>query len=292
MPDPVRRLRLSRDHRLLAWFVAAFLLAQGVLYAQGYGLMHLPWAAALALLCWLTAVLTRGGDGAPIARGRAVGAQLTACAVVVVAAGLEGARINDVLPVVRVPLWSDARDAILEARIGGEFANGVANLLLYCVPIGLALLVLAVPPSALGLGGFGRGSGACAAIWLLPPAAVVAAVLAGGSLTPTVAGRILLSNLLNNGVSEEFLWRGAVYGRLRAVMTEQPALFAQAALFGLWHFGTDYAGHGANLLGMLAEMITDQMTLGLAMGYLTLRTGNIAIASAFHVFYDSIGKVL
>jgi hypothetical protein len=42
------------------------------------------------------------------------------------------------------------------------------------------------------------------------------------------------------------------------------ALLLQAVLFGLWHFGTDYVGSGGNLLGMFVEMVTVQMTLGLA----------------------------
>jgi hypothetical protein len=38
---------------------------------------------------------------------------------------------------------------------------------------------------------------------------------------------------------------------------------------------------------LFAEVIVDQTTFGLAMGYITLRTGNIAIGSVFHLLLDS-----
>ncbi len=91
--------RFWRDHRLLMGFILVVMLALAATIAQLYGRMLLAGPATLALLCWLTAVVTRhGGDAAPAVRGRAVWAQLLACATVFIATGLEGARLDHALP--------------------------------------------------------------------------------------------------------------------------------------------------------------------------------------------------
>lgn len=285
-----------REHRLFGGFLLVVMLAVATTIGHVLG-YTVPLPAVLALLCWLTAVVTRrAGRADPVVRGRALWAQLSACALVFLAAGLEGARLNGALPAgFQVPLWSDVYGWFIAGPVGGafgvSFANGVANLLLYCVPIGVVLLALSVPLRGLGFGHFRRGSAATAVIWLLVPVSVTVALLFNGALTAPAAGALLLNNLLNNGFSEEFLFRGVIFGRLRAVMSDNKALLLQAVLFGVWHFGTDYVGNGGNLGGMALEMVTVQMVIGLAMGYLTLRTGNIAISSAAHMFLDALNSL-
>jgi len=57
--------------------------------------------------------------------------------------------------------------------------------------------------------------------------------------------RELLRNAFSAGFSEEFLFRGALMSRLTRVVPTGWALFAQASLFGLWHYGAaTYAAKG------------------------------------------------
>jgi membrane protease YdiL (CAAX protease family) len=80
-------------------------------------------------------------------------------------------------------------------------------------------------------------------------------------------------------------------GRLSAVMSGERALYVQALLFGLRHFNADFHAFKGDLVGTFAEMIVSQITAGLALGYVTQRTGNVAIATGFHVLYDSVDQI-
>lgn len=267
--------------------------AASVVFGFG-GDVSLVGPAILAVLCWLTAVMTRRSPPAlAVARGRALWLQLAGCAVAMVATGLEGARLNGVMPPgFQVPVWSAVHDAIRYTAAFGMFGNGVANLVLYCLPLGIVLTALSVPVRDLGLGPFRRRAAASAVIWLVPPAAVCAVLLVTGVVGAGPLGAQLLKNVLNNGFSEEFLFRGMIFGRLRAVMGDGAALVTQAVLFALWHFGTDWQSTGGSVPGTIAEMVSVQLTLGLALGYVTLRTGNVAVGSAFHVFFDTLGSMV
>ncbi|MDQ2992058.1 MAG: CPBP family intramembrane metalloprotease, partial [Candidatus Eremiobacteraeota bacterium] len=103
--------------------------------------------------------------------------------------------------------------------------------------------------------------------------------------------RVWFSNFLQNGVSEEFLWRGAFMGRLRALAGAEAAVYLQAFLFGVWHIGADYHAFGGRLVPLFANMLTGQIAVGLALGYVTQRTGNIAIGSVFHAMLDSVDEL-
>jgi hypothetical protein len=78
---------------------------------------------------------------------------------------------------------------------------------------------------------------------------------------------------------------------LRAVMQTEHALYLQAILFAMSHFSADMHFFKRNLTATCAEMIAGHMVSGLAFGYDTLRTGNIAIATTFHFLLDALGDV-
>lgn len=269
-----------------------FAASEAVLLSRGAGHASLYTAAALAIFCALTRWFTSGTNADdPPRPGRRIAIQLLACVFVVAATGVEGARFNHVAPGwLRVPGWAELHDAIYAVaaqHMRIDIANGVTGFVLYCVPIALVLLALGVPLGQQGLGRFRRGSVATAIAWLIVPLSAFAWMFATGRIPVGFGLLNWLSNLLQNGVSEEFLWRGVIMGRLRAVMTSEAALYLQAALFGLWHFGAVYHAFNGDAVGMIAEMIVMQMTVGLALGYVTQRTGNIAIGSAFHLLFDS-----
>jgi membrane protease YdiL (CAAX protease family) len=292
--------RLGSISPLLVAYAALFAISEIVMFARHnvlWGSVDLVLGIYLAIACALTRRFTLTAQQEAVThRGRYIPLQLVLCGFVVVATGLNGAYFNRVIPGwARVPYWGSASDAIfhLAARImpgpiGGSIANGVSNFAMYCIPIGVALIALGVPLSQQGCGRFKRGSLASAAAWLIVPVAAFAYALIAGKVTPMRLLLVWLSNLLQNGFSEEFLFRGAILGRLRAVMKTEYAIYVQAFAFGLWHLGTDLHQYHGDLANMLADMIGSQVTVGLAIGYLTLRTGNIAIGSAFHLSFDSL----
>ena len=282
---------------LLVIFVALFAAAEVVKFVRGdslWGTIDLVLACILAIVCVLTRWFTRDATALepPAIRGRALPLQLFACALVIVATGLGPLASQGFIPIwLRVPLWDRVREliyAFAAHALPAQFANGVANFAMYCVPIGIALLLLGVPLSQQGLGRFRRGSFASALAWLLLPVGVFAFALFSGRVPLLTILSTWVSNLLQNGASEEFLWRGAVLGRLRAVMKTEYALFAQAILFALWHAGADLHGYHGDVLNAIADMVASQALFGLAAGYVTVRTGNIAISSAFHLMFDSL----
>lgn len=282
-----------RAHLMLVAFLVVFAVAQTVLLVEGNGAYSLLEASILAILCLLTRWFTRKGAGTPARtpHGRMIGLQMLIVIVVILAITLEGSFSYHLTPAwARMPLWSTLHDSILtraSPHMAFAYANGVANLVMYCLPIAVGLLLLGVPLAQQGLGRFRKGSLASAMAWLLPMLGIFVVLVATGRISLRYVPRTWLSNLLQNGVSEEFLWRGAILGRLRAVMSSEHALYLQALLFGLCHAGVLFSMFKGNLPGLFAEVIVDQTTFGLAMGYITLRTGNIAIGSVFHLLLDS-----
>ncbi len=282
---------------LLVGFVALFAIAEIVKYTHGdalWGTVDLVTAAILATACALTRHFTRAAvalDERPV-RGRALPLQLAVCGFVVLATALDGLAFHHLAPPwMNIPLWGHTRALIYAGAsrwLPWDDANGVANFTMYCVPVGLVLLALGLPLTALGLGRFKPGSGASAVAWLIIPVSVFGFALISGRATLLAILATWCSNLLQNGISEEFLWRGAVLGRLLAVMKTEYAVYAQALLFGAWHAGADLGAYHGNIVYAIADMIASQATFGLAFGYLRIRTGNIAIGTAFHLLFDSM----
>ena len=108
-----------------------------------------------------------------------------------------------------------------------------------------------------------------------------------GAIASDEACRQCVENVFRNGFSEEFLFRGVLLSRLRLVLSDQWALFAQALLFGVWHYGTDVRAANGNLIVTACFMITVQAVFGYALGFLALRTRSIAAGAAFHAIADA-----
>jgi len=157
------------------------------------------------------------------------------------------------------------------------------------VPL-IVLAVLRVPLTKMGLGGFTRGSGAAAAIWLLLPMLAIAYLILYADTSAALVGQRLIYSFFASGFSQEFLFRGALFGRLRALMPAQWAAFSQALLFGIWHFGSDVA-HGHGVVTALALIVPAQASFGFAMAILVRRTGNLAIPALLHTAIDAIRAI-
>ncbi len=139
--------------------------------------------------------------------------------------------------------------------------------------------------------GFGRGHRLLRVtlIWCIVPVLAIIYLLFSGALLSWV-GQMLLSNSLNNGFFEEFLFRGALQTRLRRLMSPAWALVLQAVLFGVWHVGLGYGNYGepGGVISALASTIAFQAVLGLAFGYIFERSRNLFAPSVFHVLYNTM----
>jgi membrane protease YdiL (CAAX protease family) len=71
---------------------------------------------------------------------------------------------------------------------------------------------------------------------------------------------------------------------LRAFLKADWALLVQAVLFALMHFQPTGAEEQAAPLRSLAEDVALNMPLGLAFGYLALRSRSLALPTLLHVF--------
>jgi membrane protease YdiL (CAAX protease family) len=188
------------------------------------------------------------------------------------------------------PGWSELVRAL--GSVGdGLFGNGnyVANPVTYLVlPLAL-LLLLGARPRELGFG-TGHRVGRVILLWAAIPVAFLAFAVATGQLTVGRIANRLVSNVMQNGFWEEFLFRGALQTRLRRLLTPAWAIVIQALVFGAWHLGLGYASTGyAGFLPALASTLVHQATIGLAFGIIFERTRNLLAPSVAHVLANSIG---
>ncbi len=279
-----------------AWLYAAIWLgAVVVLAASGNGF---PVLGALISVVYLLFALLTAAITEPAPERRALPAErprlwlqtgLILLFVVLTAWG--GLAFHSVLPPdAALPLWSPLTGRL--ERLGGQWFgndNYVANPVLY---VGLPLLVLLLAGARLPELGFGRGHRVWQVIllWCALPLAYFAYGLLAGQLTVgRLAGR-LLSNFMQNGFWEEFLFRGALQTRLQRLWSPAWALVVQALLFGAWHLGLGYTNTGhAGFLPALAAVLVHQATLGLAFGVVFQRTRNLLAPSVVHIVANSLG---
>jgi len=161
----------------------------------------------------------------------------------------------------------------------------VRDPLLYFALPALALAAPGLRRRELGLG---RGWRAwrVTAVWSVVPLYVVALALAAGAATPSALFDSLAGNVLRNGFFEEFLWRGAVLGRLRPLMGTGWAVALSSLGFGLWHLGPDTSRLGGNLAAGLAYCVVCQATVGLGFAVAYVRTRNLLAPSVAHVLFN------
>ena len=116
--------------------------------------------------------------------------------------------------------------------------------------------------------------------------------LAFGYLSFSVLARRWLSHLLINGFGEEFLFRGALQTRLRALLSPSWAIVIQALLFGIWHFGKNFnnlRSAGINITtAAIAFSVIRSAAFGLAYGIIFQRTRNLLACSVIHVVANSL----
>jgi len=192
-----------------------------------------------------------------------------------------------------IPVWSPIIGAfshlgkqLFSADIVGHPALAMANPAKYFLLPLPFLLLLGARFSELG---FHRGHRTLSilALWCFVPVGLWMYLLAFGRLSCRVLIRRLLSHLLINGFGEEFLFRGALQTRLRALLSPSWAIVIQALLFGIWHFGKNFnnlRSAGINsTTAAIAFSVIGSAAFGLAYGIIFQRTRNLLACSVIHV---------
>lgn len=195
-----------------------------------------------------------------------------------------------------LPLWGDfvtwlrtiGEQTLPVAWFGGP-GNAVANPVQYFVLPFLLLLVMGAKPADLGLR-WGERTWRVCAIWLVIPVITWGVLLAMGQLPPQTLARRLIGNTFQNGFFEEFLFRGALYTRLRTVLPPAWALVGQALLFGLWHLNANMSMFDGDWVGALAWCVVSQAMIGLLLGILFQRTRSLIAPSVVHVLINALGQ--
>jgi membrane protease YdiL (CAAX protease family) len=271
------------------WLASVLIL---VVSGQEFPLYALINGLALALLSLVTIAITRPAPhvrSAPEERPR-LWLQVGLTIFFIALTAWRGLAFHRVLsPDAALPLWSSVTDAL--QRVGDQwFGNGnhLANPVTYVV---LPLPVLLLAGARLRELGFGPGDrvGRVLLLWCAPAFVAFAYALLSGQLAPArLAGR-LLTNLLNSGFFEEFLFRGALQTRLRGLAGPSWALVLQAMVFGVWHLWVGFADTGyAGWVPALASTLANQAVIGLAYGVVFERTRNLLAPSIVHVVGNTL----
>ena len=216
--------------------------------------------------------------------------QIAVIALFICITGYTSLMFHGVVESHSIPVWSPVIRAISDF---GEkvFDNGfvvnpalsVANPAKYFLLPLPFLLLLGARFSQLG---FRRGHRTLfvLALWCVVPVGVWIYLLAFGRLSCRVLIRRFLMHMLQNGFGEEFLFRGALLTRLRALLSPSWAIVIQALLFGIWHFGANYGYKGiTGTTTVIAFSVVVQATAGLVFGIIFQRTRNLLACSVIHV---------
>lgn len=171
---------------------------------------------------------------------------------------------------------------------------GAANFGHYALIPGILVLMLGARLGQIGLGPFPPSSLRVAVAWCILPFAALgyaACVVIRMHKSAWFILSLFTQNFFQNGISEEFLWRGLLLTRMRKFIRDDWANLVQAVLFGAWHFRYDYKATDGHLAYTISAMVASQVAFGYAMGWLLLRMRNVAIPAVFHAAFDTLGSV-
>lgn len=301
--SPARNMRGHTTHIIAhvsrspaTWlFAAAWLGSALILVVSGHGFpfFSLLTGSVYLLFSLLTVAITAPAPDAPAAPAERprLWLQIGLILLFIVLTAWNGLGFHQIVaPDVSIPLWSPFVDWL--QQLGDQWfgnSNYVANPVTY---VALPLLVLLLAGARLPALGFASGHrvGHVLLLWCAIPLIYFAYALLSGQIA---LGRLIarfISNFMQNGFFEEFLFRGALQTRLRRLWSPEWALVVQALLFGAWHLGLGYTNTDhTGLLPALASTIVNQAVIGLAFGVLFERTRNLLAPSVVHILANSVG---
>ncbi|WP_298160344.1 CPBP family intramembrane glutamic endopeptidase [Brevundimonas sp.] len=117
--------------------------------------------------------------------------------------------------------------------------------------------------------------------------AIAVAAVFGGASSPVLPGTAVLGFLVFGLLAEEFLFRGVVFEAFQRLSPSggQAAVIGSALLLAVSHFGY----HSYRLTPEAFSQVAYTFPLGLALGWLRLRTGRIAPGSLAHMMFNLSG---
>ncbi len=286
-----------------AWtFAVLWVISATYLAITGHAGTSLQWLGilmGLGLFILLTVGLTAGvpqraSETEHGTRSTLLWLQVALVVAVIALTGQRGMVFHGVIPPMfnHIPLWSPFVQFLEEAgnRLGqaGYLSNPnylVNPVLMFVVPLPLLLLLGARWRSL----GFERGhrTWRVVVLWSIGLVGYWVVKLITGTWSVGRLGHILLSNTMQNGFFEEFLFRGVLQTRLSRLISPSWALVVSSLGFGLWHIGVDAKHLGGDLLAGAAMSILIQSPVGLALGVIFLRTRNLLACSVIHVVVNT-----
>jgi membrane protease YdiL (CAAX protease family) len=280
-----------------AWFFGlVWLAALGGLAARGYPGRALGAPLVLVpilLFCLATVLLTEDPPPPDVSarpsRPRLL-AQTASVLAIAVLIGLAAMAVYGVGPpaLAAIPVWSGLVDWLLALGRALPFPApaAISSPVIDIVIPGAILLLLGARPRELGFAP-GHRVGRVLALWCLPQLAFVLISLITRGGQPLQLAFLFIRNGFQNGLSEEFLFRGALQTRLTLLVGAGWGLVLGSLAFGFWHVGTDarLVTHG-DLLSAAFVGIASQAPYGLAFGVIFQRTRNLLAGSLFHMLVD------
>jgi membrane protease YdiL (CAAX protease family) len=264
---------LATADRAITVFALAIAGYAAYLFAVGAWLLPRAGPAGPA-----DALRAAGGRGRLLARSAVVLA--TAAVVFATGAALAGLDTGAAVPVL-TPWVSALRTVRLWPGVGGVELFILGSYVL--VP-GALLLALGARPRQLGLCPPAPGTALASLACAVPSLAFAVWALASGRLTAAGLGFLMVHNFVSNGFCEEFLCRGMVLSHLRAALPTDWALLVQALIFALMHFHPTGLDEQARPLRGVAEDVAFNMPIGLAFGFLAVRSRSLALPTLLHCF--------
>jgi membrane protease YdiL (CAAX protease family) len=282
----------------MAWFFAAVWLASVlvlVVEGQAIPLGSILVGFVLLLLSLLVTGVTEPAGAVIVVAGparRRVWMQLGLVVVFIALTGWNNLVFHNVIEGnADIPLWTPLVEWL--QRLGEQwFGEGLGTFLVNPVTyVLIPLVVLLLAGAHLPTLGLAKGHRVVRALLICCALPVVwfAFTLIGGQQTIVRLLGGFISDFMQNGFLEEFLFRGLLQTRLRLLAGPGWALVLQALLFGVWHLGSGFANTGhAGLLPAIAITIVQQALIGLAFGILFERTRNLLVPSVVHIAVNSM----
>ena len=257
-------------------FVGLYFGAFTLLMVRGHqadALRTLKYSLMFLALAYVTTKVSDSPAEAP-RPGRNLFLQLLLVASAIVFTGFVSVRLG-------------SEDETLYNVVGSIYNSGCWQYAAEVCAVYFGLRILGLSGADLGLRRWATGGTWIAVIWLVTALGFLSSDVIFGVVGPLDAAQQVITNVFRNGFSEEFLFRAALLSRLRLILSDDWALFAQALTFGIWHYGADVRSANGDTLVTACFMITVQAVFGYALGFLMLRTRSLAIGAGFHAIADA-----
>jgi membrane protease YdiL (CAAX protease family) len=178
-------------------------------------------------------------------------------------------------------------NAAMSVHLG--LPRGVLSLMVVStavvVPM-LLLFLLGARPRQLGLV-WSSGGNLRLLLWLALPIAMWIWRLATGHISVLGVIAVLVENFMLNGLPEEFVFRGALLSFFRRYVTSDWAMLAMSVLFALFHYGFTFGEEHGRVVLIVANVIGENLPLGLLFGLMALRSRSIAMGTIVHFSIDA-----